>query len=168
MASVTATLEDYLKSDYEPDAEYVDGEIEERSVGELDHAAWQDAIAAWFRKHREQWNIRVYAELRVQVTPSRYRVPDVTVLDRNLPLEQIITRTPLAVFEVLSPEDTVQKLKRKLYDYQGMGIKEIWVVEPETGDWWKFVNGELVTEKEFLLNGQKLFRVEEIASELDK
>jgi Uma2 family endonuclease len=83
-------------------------------------------------------------------------------------LEQINTHTPLAVLEVLSPEDTVQKLKRKLYDYQGMGIKEIWVVDPETSDWWKFVNGELVTEKEFLLNAQRLFRVEEIASELDK
>ena len=34
-------LDVYLKSDFEPDAEYVDGEIEERPMGEYDHAAWQ-------------------------------------------------------------------------------------------------------------------------------
>jgi hypothetical protein len=34
-------VEVYLRSfDYEPDAEYVDGEILERSVGEFGHADW--------------------------------------------------------------------------------------------------------------------------------
>jgi hypothetical protein len=37
-------VEVYLRSSYEPDAEYVDGEIEERPMGENDHSAWQDAI----------------------------------------------------------------------------------------------------------------------------
>jgi len=31
------TLEEYLKTIYEPDADYIDGEIEERNVGEYDH-----------------------------------------------------------------------------------------------------------------------------------
>jgi hypothetical protein len=35
-------LEVYLRcSDWDPDAEYVDGEIEERPVGENKHSAWQ-------------------------------------------------------------------------------------------------------------------------------
>ena len=38
-------LEVYLRSsEYEPDAEYVDGQVEERSGGEFDHAAWQRTI----------------------------------------------------------------------------------------------------------------------------
>ena len=43
-------VEDYLRSssDYEPDAEYVDGQIEERPIGQYDHAAWQEAIMKWF------------------------------------------------------------------------------------------------------------------------
>jgi hypothetical protein len=77
-------LDVYLKSDYEPDAEYVDGEIEERPKREYDHAAWQGAIFSWFRKHSKEWNIRVVPELRVQVTASRFRVPDVAVLGRDL------------------------------------------------------------------------------------
>jgi hypothetical protein len=42
--STRVPIEVYLRSSYEPDAEYVDGEIEERPMGERDHAAWQAAI----------------------------------------------------------------------------------------------------------------------------
>jgi Uma2 family endonuclease len=97
-----------LRSSYEPDADYVDGEIERRPAGEYDHSSSQQAIQKWFWLHEKEWNIRVRPELRVQVAATRFRVPDVTVLDRSQPIEQIITLPPLAVFEVLSPEDTLQ------------------------------------------------------------
>ena len=45
MATTThIPVEVYLRSSYEPDAEYVDGEIERRPPGEFDHASWQQAI----------------------------------------------------------------------------------------------------------------------------
>jgi len=87
-----------LRSKYDPDAEYVNGAIEERPVGEFDHAAWQSALCAWFRLHATEWNSRSLPELSVQVSGTRFRVPDVTLLDRSLPIEQIITHAPLAVF----------------------------------------------------------------------
>ena len=62
-----------LRSCYEPGAEYVDGEIEERPLGENDHSARQDAICFWFRQHAQEWNVRVRPELRVQVAPTRLR-----------------------------------------------------------------------------------------------
>jgi hypothetical protein len=46
-------LEVYLKSSYEPDAEYVDGVIEERPMGENDHSAWQHALDGWFGQHEK-------------------------------------------------------------------------------------------------------------------
>ena len=33
-ASIYIPMEEYLRSSFEPDAEYVDGQIEERAVGE--------------------------------------------------------------------------------------------------------------------------------------
>ena len=66
----------------------------------------------------------------MQVAPTRFRVPDVTILDFSRPSEQIITHPPITVFEILSPEDTVQRLKRKLDDYTNMGIAQIWVIDP--------------------------------------
>lgn len=81
-------VELYLRSSYEPDAEFVDGEVEFRPTGEFDHATWQQALQLWFARHQSSWNIRVRPELRVQVSPTRFRVPDVVVLDRDQPVEQ--------------------------------------------------------------------------------
>jgi Uma2 family endonuclease len=122
-------LELYLRSSYEPDAEYVDGHIEERPAGQFDHASWQLAIQLWFTQHARAWNIRVLPSLRVQVAPTNFRVPDVTVFDRDHPIEQILTRPPIAVFEVLSPEDTMPRMLRKLRDYEQMGIPNIFVID---------------------------------------
>jgi Uma2 family endonuclease len=124
-------LELYLRSSYEPAAEFVDGHIEERPAAEFDHASWQQAIQLWFVQHAREWNIRVRPSLRVQVTPTNFRVPDVTVFDRDHPIEQILTRPPIAVFEVLSPEDTMPRMLRKLKDYEQMGIPTIIVINTD-------------------------------------
>src|ERR1700748_2645705 len=134
----------YLRaSDYEPDAEYVDGQIEERPMGEFDHNAWQQAIQLWFWQHAKEWNTRVVPEQRVRVAPTRFRVPDVTVLDRSRPIEQIVTHPPVAVFEVLSPEDTLLSVKRKLEDYRTMGIPQIWVIDPKDASYSRYEDGQL-------------------------
>ena len=150
MAATLTPLDQYLghAGDFEPDADYVDGEIELRPMGVYDHATWQDAIADWFKLHKFTWNIRVRAELRVQVSPTRYRVPDVVVWDRSRPTEQILTHPPIAVFEVLSPEDRMPRMLIKLADYERMGISTIRVIDPETGIISRFQNGALapVTE----------------------
>jgi Uma2 family endonuclease len=148
-ATTHVPVEIYLRSSYEPDAEYVDGEIEKRPVGENDHSAWQEAICFWFRQHARDWNVRVRPELRIQVAATRFRVPDVTVLDRVQAIEQIVTLPPLAVFEVLSPEDSLQRLKRKLEDYRTMGIQEIWIVDPQDGAYYRYEERQLLRKDSF-------------------
>ncbi len=144
MATTTRVpVEVYLRSSYEPDAEYVDGQIEKRPMGEFDHASWQLATSRWFWEHQREWGIRGMLSLRIKVAATRYRVPDVTVLDRSRPKEQIITHPPLAVFEVLSPEDRVQRLKRKLEDYRAMGIPEIWVIDPQDSTFYRYEDLQL-------------------------
>ena len=108
-------VEVYLSSSYEPDAEYVGGVIEERPMGEYDHSSWQHAIEFWFARSAKEWGIRV---------------PDVTILDRNLPIEQVITHPPIAVFEILSPEDTLSRIMTKLGEYEQMGIQTILILDP--------------------------------------
>lgn len=138
-------VEVYLRTgDYEPDAEYVDGVIEERPMGQFDHATWQQALQLWFVQHQGQWKLRVRPEYRVCVSPTRYRVPDVTVWDRSLPIEQILTHAPIAVFEVLSPEDRLHRMMRKLADYEAMGIRNIFVIDPEDDTYSRYLDGRLL------------------------
>lgn len=149
--SSNVPVELYLHSaEWDPDAEYVDGEILERPMGENDHSAWQAAIQKWFWKHEQEWNIRVRPELRVQlVARKNYRVPDVAILDRDRPIEQIATHPPVAVFEVLSPEDRWPRMIRKLEDYETMGIQQIWVIDPKDRSTRRYCNGQLVVAAQF-------------------
>jgi len=136
-------VEVYLNSSYEPDAEYVGGVIVERPMGEYDHSSWQHAIEFWFARYAKEWGIRVRPELRIQVSAGNFRVPDVTILDRSLPIEQVITHPPIAVFEILSPEDSMTRTLEKLADYERMGIGAIWVIEPKQRHYFRYRDGQL-------------------------
>jgi Uma2 family endonuclease len=153
-ATVTLiSVEEYLKTTADPDCEYVAGVLEERAVGELDHASWQKALVRWFGGREPEWGIRVYPELRVQTGPDSFRVPDVTLLSRSAPREQIITHPPLAVFEILSPEDSMTRVLEKLADYERMGIEAIWVIEPKKQLFYRYRDGQLTPGTTFELPG---------------
>jgi Uma2 family endonuclease len=162
-------VEVYLRTSYEPDAEYVDGVIEERPMGQYDHSTWQHALGLWFEQHAKEWGIRVRPELRVKVAAANYRVPDVVVFDRSLPIEPVITHPPIAVFEILSPEDSHSRLMIKLADYERMGIKTILVLNP-AGNHRRYVSARLepLPAEPFDLPGSKCrFDLAEIVKLLD-
>jgi len=89
----------------------------------------------------------------VQVASDSFRVPDVTLLSRDAPREQIITHAPLAVFEILSPEDSMTKMLDKLAEYERMGIGAIWVIEPKKQVFYRYREGQLTPETIFDLPG---------------
>jgi Uma2 family endonuclease len=168
-ATTFVTVEEYLRSSFEPDAEYVDGQIEERAVGENDHSAWQGAIYAWFQQQAREGQIRVRPELRVQVEPTCFLVPDVTLLDRNRPIEQIVTHPPVAVFEILSPADTLKRVMKKCERYERMGIRTILVIDPD-GPKYRYVGGRLepLETRAFDIPGsQSRFDLDEIEKLID-
>ena len=130
MPGVLTSFTEYLATSYHPDREYVDGEVQERNLGEFDHAAVQAFLTAWFFQHRQEWNLHVLPEMRIMVSSDRVRIPDVCLLDRNQPSERVLSRPPLAVIEILSPEDRVVRYNERLADYRQMGVRHVWVVDP--------------------------------------
>jgi len=164
MATAThVPVEVYLRSEHEPDAEYVDGVIQERPVGEDDHSAWQAAICLWFLQHADEWNIRVRPELRVQVKEENFLVPDVSILNAVHPRERIAVTPPVAVFEVLSRQNSIREMMRKLNYYEQMGIPQIWVIDPDDPVWQRFSNGRLADANSFSLPEMGIqFEIQEI------
>ena len=162
--AINSALEIYLHTDFQPDAEFIDGEIKERPIGEDDHSSWQWAVCRWFSNHSEEWNIRIRPELRVQVTPENYLVPDVSILDAANPKEKTATRPPLAVFEVWSPENKVRGMMIKLDLYERMRIPQIWLIDPADPVWQRYVNGRLEDCETFSLPERGIqFEMAEIA-----
>ena len=154
MARTTeVSIEEYLHSSYAPDRDYIDGEIEERNLGEFDHAAVQAALVRWFSRYRKEWDIRVVPEVRVQVSPKRFRVPDICVLSRKVPIEQVITVPPIVCVEVLSPEDTLQRMMARYYDYDRMGVENVWIIDPADHSGYDCRAGGFVRVTEFNAKG---------------
>lgn len=79
MATTQVLLEEYLSTDYEPDCDYVDGELEERNVGEQEHSITQAFFIKWLAKHEDDWKLEACPEIRMRVsregTCCRYRRP---------------------------------------------------------------------------------------------
>jgi Uma2 family endonuclease len=127
----TVTVEEYLKSSYRPDCDYLDGVIEERNVGEFDHSQLQTQIAFLFALKRAEWALTVLVECRLQVAARRFRIPDVMVIAASQKVDRIVREAPLLCIEVLSPEDTWAKMRARLNDYLAMGVEHVWCFDPE-------------------------------------
>jgi Uma2 family endonuclease len=74
----------------------------------------------------------------------------------------------LAVFEILSPEDSVQRLKRKLEDYRVMGIPEIWVIDPQDATYYRYEDRQLLRRGSFSHSNRGIaFDMNRIKDQLD-
>jgi Uma2 family endonuclease len=125
-----ASINEYLSTSYHPDCEYIDGVILARNVGEYDHARLQIAIASYLYTRRKELGITVVPEQRLQVSPTRFRVPDVCVTLAEP--EQIFTKAPFICIEILSPEDRLSAMQERVTDYLGMGVPYVWILDPKT------------------------------------
>lgn len=130
MTTTHLSLEEYLRTDYEPDCDYVDGELEERNAGELNHSVALAFFIGGFAAHGERSDLEAYPVLRLRVSPTRIRVADVAILPPKIPFEAVPTRPPIAIIEVLSPEDRVSRYQQRLDDYRAMGVVNVWVIDP--------------------------------------
>ena len=131
MATFTAvSVEEYLRTTYHPDREYVYGQLVERHVGEYFHSRLQALIVALLIERERPRHFRSFTELRVQVSDEpRYRIPDICA--KALPHHATpILIQPDLVIEVVSPDDEVPEMLTKIGDYLAAGIPHIWVVDP--------------------------------------
>jgi Uma2 family endonuclease len=124
------SVEEYLASSYEPDCDYVDGHIEERNLCERAHSRIQGKLMVLLARQALQ-GAEVLPEVRVQVKPTRFRVPDICIAVDHSD-DPILTKPPFLCIEVLSPEDRMSRIEARIKDYLDMGVPYVWVFDPET------------------------------------
>ena len=127
---VLIPVEKYLRTVYRPDCDYIDGEVQERNMGEIPHGKLHAFFNFIFRMRRNDWQVDVLSETRLQVSPSRYRIPDVMLVARPNLDERIVRTPPLLCIEILSSEDRMPRIQKSLEDYATMGVKSMWVIDP--------------------------------------
>jgi len=95
MAITKVSVQQYLGTHYRPDVEYIEGELQERNVGEIEHAEMMLAVLGWFLSHKQEWPMRILPDVRVQVRPDRFRVPDICLGAASSSDTRIVTGPPL-------------------------------------------------------------------------
>lgn len=129
MSTTLHPIQEYLVTSYHPDCEYVDGTLLDRNVGEKDHSKLQARLIGLFLNRPD---LHVFPEQRVQVSPTRYRVPDVCLVAGPEPDEQVFTTPPFAFIEILSKDDRMAEMQDRLQDYVSMGVPNVWLLDPKT------------------------------------
>ena len=75
------------------------------------------------------WSVKVATEQRVQVSPTRVRIPDVMLVPRG-PQPEVAVDPPVLVVEILSPDDTYTETQSRSADYLHMGVPCVWIIDP--------------------------------------
>jgi Uma2 family endonuclease len=116
----------------------------------------QGALTYWFSNHDGEWDIHTLPSLRLRAAPTRIRVADVCLISRDAPREQILTVPPLAVIEVVSPEDAVSRFIQRIDDYRNMGVRHIWIVDPQTRRGFDCSTGSWIETQSFKIEGSPI------------
>lgn len=124
------TMEQYLHTSFHPDVDFVDGEIQERNLGEFDHGHLQGLLFAWFLERMASTRLIPVIEQRIRVSDRNVRICDVAVVSADSPREQVATSAPVICVEILSPEDRIARAEVVLADYRAMGVPNIWLIDP--------------------------------------
>jgi len=87
-------------------------------------------MAAFLSAHEAEWGLESLVEQTVQVSPTRFRIPDVCALRADAPDEEVITHPPFLCVEILSKDDTVSSVTDRLDDFLRMGVENVWMIDP--------------------------------------
>ena len=71
IANTTISVEEYLSSVYEPECDYVDGQLEDRNAGEKDHSKLQFRIQMLLS--RIPGHLQIFPAVRIRVSPTRFK-----------------------------------------------------------------------------------------------
>jgi len=127
-ATTLIPVSEYLVSSYEGDRDYIDGEVRERNIGVRPHSDMLGVLTGIIHARRKEWAVLAAPSVRVRTSENRILVPDVTIILRGAPIEDIISTPPLAICEVLSPLDRFLDLRFRVEEYARMGVEHIWLM----------------------------------------
>jgi Uma2 family endonuclease len=172
--SVLVSVEDYLTTSYpDGDREYLDGLVVERNMGTPGHSALQKILIVHLAAFEQKLNLAVRPECRTRIHQTRYRVPDVLVMEKPFRRTgRVVLDAPLLIVEVLSPDDRHRDVLHRFQEYEKLGVRYIVQMDPEDRTTQLFVTGDLVRRDDVssfeTKNGPLPFPARELLARLDE
>ena len=132
-AAALISVEEYIATNYEPDADFDNGRLIERNLGKFKHARLQFLIGIYIGKHESEWGILGLTEQRIRVAPKKFCVADLCAIRPDQPHQDILEYPPLFTIELLSEGDAFSDVEEKGRKYLNLGVPYVWTVDPESG-----------------------------------
>lgn len=122
------SVEEFLNARYEGiEPEYWDGSVIERGASGKSHSS---AVKRFlYLVEANPPSLFAFPDLRLRLGQSRFLVPDVSVFHVE-PASDVPEDPPFIVLEVLSPDDRLLDVKRKLEKFVDWGVPHVWLVDP--------------------------------------
>ncbi len=138
MSTTLISAETYLKTSYTPDMELINGELREKPMPSRLHGYAQMLIGHWFLNHKTQWGVVPESEVRTEVRPGNFRLPDVSITRLGTFVGKTQQNPPLIAIEILSEDDRFSDLERRASDLEAMGVRHTWLIDPERRLVWRW------------------------------
>lgn len=165
--STVISVEEYLASPEYERFEYEDGVAYEKPLPNWNHSE----LCAWISHLLLMYftQFRVGVEIRSRLKPNRWRLPDIGVRHESVPPEKYAYTPLYLAIEILSEDDTPEKMFEKCRLYHEWGVLYCWVIDGLERRAWECHRGQApVVVAEALSAGEIRLAVEEIFSRIDR
>ena len=135
-SSAAVSVEEYLASSYEPECEYVDGELIPKAMGKTDHSELQSHLVYLLYNYRKAKLCRIMTEQSLRLRERVVLIPDVCLLAYAHGERGLVTKPPMLCIEILSPSDRFSYTVKKCKEYVRWGVPACWIFDPEEKEAW--------------------------------
>ena len=130
------SLEEYLETSYEPECEYVDGELIPKAMGTYDRSRLQFRVGQLLYRYEEAGLCEVSPEQSLRVRQGAILIPDVCLLTVGHGEHGVVRLPALLCIDILSPSDRFTYTVRKSEEYLRWGVPACWILDPEEKRAW--------------------------------
>jgi Uma2 family endonuclease len=134
------SVEEYLRTSYEPNCEYLDGVLISKAMPDRVQGRLQALLIGFLLTQEELFGFGSLSEQHIRMSPTRFRIPDVSALTEP-PTDGRYAddRTPpLLTIEIASLEEPWPALRAKLSDHLAMGVSIVIIADPyKRQSWWR-------------------------------
>jgi Uma2 family endonuclease len=124
------SLEEYLRTDYEPECELIGGALFPKPMGTLEHMAMERWLVRLLERYEQAGLGMVMHELSIRKGDD-VLIPDLVFVPSGARYERgILMDPPLLCVEILSPSQRLSTLFAKCETYHAWSVPYCWVADP--------------------------------------
>jgi Uma2 family endonuclease len=134
------SVEEYLRTEYDPSCDYIDGVLRQKAMPTRKHAKIQLRLCNLIEGLRIGFDAAPEQTLRIR--EEKYLVPDVAVQEINELQDGEYPSEPIHLcVEVVSPEDRFSSTVSKCDEYHAWGVPYCWIIDPQKRRAWQYDAG---------------------------